>query len=315
MLTPATNTGNSYGGGGHSAGASGFTTRTKKYAVKKAPKSIASERDEEEHPERRRVEPRAAVRRGRPVVGVPGVFSACALTCRSAPGRDGLFRDDVLDRHARVLAEPLDDVPAQPSGALPGEGRNDHLVDALVLDHLHRGRVRVGVRDLPVGLDPLVAERREGGAQTPLGLGVLRPAGIGLRAHDQEARPAPRRRADAGGRAAARRARSRSRPRGRSPRPCGRRRRRRHAWNGRSPASRFSSSTTFRRRSQPEVSSGCVETISSSICSCASTSSTAARGPPSKTSPCAGIPAARSSAIMRSSRRPADARREFWYTT
>jgi hypothetical protein len=43
VLTPATNFGNSYGGGGHVDGASGLTTRTKKYAVKKAPKSIASE--------------------------------------------------------------------------------------------------------------------------------------------------------------------------------------------------------------------------------------------------------------------------------
>ena len=31
------------GSGGHVAGASGLTTRTKKYAVKKAPNSIASE--------------------------------------------------------------------------------------------------------------------------------------------------------------------------------------------------------------------------------------------------------------------------------
>ena len=43
VFTVATKTGNSYGGGGHSAGASGLTTRTKKYAVKNAPKSIASE--------------------------------------------------------------------------------------------------------------------------------------------------------------------------------------------------------------------------------------------------------------------------------
>ncbi len=43
VLTPATNTGNSKGGGGHVAGAVGFTTRTKKYTVKKAPNSIASE--------------------------------------------------------------------------------------------------------------------------------------------------------------------------------------------------------------------------------------------------------------------------------
>ncbi len=43
VLTLATKTGNSYGGGGQVDGASGLTTRTKKYAVKKAPNSIASE--------------------------------------------------------------------------------------------------------------------------------------------------------------------------------------------------------------------------------------------------------------------------------
>jgi hypothetical protein len=43
VLTPATNTGNSYGGGGHSAGALGLTTRTKKYTAKNDPKSMISE--------------------------------------------------------------------------------------------------------------------------------------------------------------------------------------------------------------------------------------------------------------------------------
>ena len=43
VLTPATNFGNSYGGGGQIAEASGLTTRTKKYAAKNEPNSIASE--------------------------------------------------------------------------------------------------------------------------------------------------------------------------------------------------------------------------------------------------------------------------------
>src|SRR5262249_21263912 len=43
VLTPATNTGNSYGGGGQVLGALGFTTRTKKYAAKKEPKSMISD--------------------------------------------------------------------------------------------------------------------------------------------------------------------------------------------------------------------------------------------------------------------------------
>jgi hypothetical protein len=43
VFTPATKTGKWYGSGGHSEGALGFTTRTKKYALKNDPKSIASE--------------------------------------------------------------------------------------------------------------------------------------------------------------------------------------------------------------------------------------------------------------------------------
>jgi hypothetical protein len=43
VLTPATKTGNSKGSGGHVSGALGLTTRTKKYAVKNEPNSIASE--------------------------------------------------------------------------------------------------------------------------------------------------------------------------------------------------------------------------------------------------------------------------------
>ena len=42
VFTPATKTGRWYGGSGHGS-ASGLTTRTKKYAVKNEPKSIASD--------------------------------------------------------------------------------------------------------------------------------------------------------------------------------------------------------------------------------------------------------------------------------
>jgi hypothetical protein len=43
VLTPATNTGKWYGSGGHSAGALGLTTLTKKYAAKNEPKSMISD--------------------------------------------------------------------------------------------------------------------------------------------------------------------------------------------------------------------------------------------------------------------------------
>ena len=176
-----------------------------------------------------RVEPRAAVRRRRPVVLVRGGLGVRAHAGPLRPVRPGRRRHDVLDGDARVLAQPLDDVAPQPARALAGERRDDHLVDALVLDDLHRGGVRVGVRDLAVRLDALVAERGERGPEPPLGLGVLgltsgRSAG---RRSGSSAGPSPR--AAGCGRAAARRARSRSRPRGRSPGRCAQRRRRRRA--------------------------------------------------------------------------------------
>jgi hypothetical protein len=43
VFTPATKTGKWYCSGGHVSGALGFTTRTKKYAAKKEPKSMISD--------------------------------------------------------------------------------------------------------------------------------------------------------------------------------------------------------------------------------------------------------------------------------
>ena len=176
---------------------------------------------------------------------------------------------------------------------------------------LHRRGVRVRVRDLAVRVDALGAKRRRarraGGApprdaraacgslcgQTSRKLAGPSAARARMRSsrrlaedglvgdHEHVRLTRPRR--DVG--------RRRARTGGR-PRACGARR-------------------AGSVRSQPDFSSGCVETISSSIGSSARMSSTAGSGPPSKTSPCAGIPAARSAATVRSSRRPAAARREF----
>jgi hypothetical protein len=68
------------------------------------------------------------------------------------------------------------------------------------------------------------------------------------------------------------------------------------------------SSSRFRRR-QPDFDSGCVETMISSGSSIAIASLTAVSGSLSTTSPAAAIPASRNFASVRSSRRPADARR------
>ncbi len=236
--------------------------------------------------------------------------SACALT-RASSGDGRNVGHDVLDGHARVLAQPLDDVAPEPARALAREGRDDDLVDPLVLDHVHRGRVRIGMGDLAVRLDPLGAERRRAlraGAARPRDARPESGRSAGRRSGTRPGPPPPAR---GSGRAAARRGRSRWRRRGRSPRPVRAATSETTCSTGRSPASRRSSARTFFLRSQPDLSSGWVETISSSTSSSASTSCTAATGPPSNTSPRAGIPAARSAASIRSRRRPAVARREF----
>ena len=84
--------------------------------------------------------------------------------------------DDVLDRHPLSLVQALDEVAPQPARALLGrEGRDDDLVDPLVVDGLHRRRVRIRVRDLAVRVDPLAAEHRECAPQPPLGFRMRRP--------------------------------------------------------------------------------------------------------------------------------------------
>ena len=64
----------------------------------------------------------------------------------------------MLDRQAGVLAQPLDEVAAQPAALLARERRDDDLVDALVVDGLQRRGVRVGVHDLAVRVDALAAQ-------------------------------------------------------------------------------------------------------------------------------------------------------------
>ena len=79
VFTDATKTGNSNGGGGHVAGASGLTTRTKKYAVKKAPNSIASEAMKRNIPSVAGSSRELRFAGGGPWCSCPAA-SACALT-------------------------------------------------------------------------------------------------------------------------------------------------------------------------------------------------------------------------------------------
>jgi len=83
--------------------------------------------------------------------------------------------------------QALDEVPLQPGRALGREGRDDDLVDPLVVDRLHRGGVGIWMRHLAVRVDAFAAQHRKRSAQTALGLRVFRAARITLRADDQEA--------------------------------------------------------------------------------------------------------------------------------
>ena len=146
--------------------------------------------DEQEHPERARRDARRVVRRRRAVVVVMlGVRRARAIYAVTASGTStstwstGSFVS---------AAQPLDEIAAHPAGALAGERRDDHLVDPLVLDRLHHGGVRVGMRDLAVDVEPLGAEERHGAQQPVLRL-VVASLGLALRRDDQEARRALRR--------------------------------------------------------------------------------------------------------------------------
>src|SRR5438445_5462962 len=96
----------------------------------------------------------------------------------------------MLDRQARLLAEPLDEVAAQPAGALGLEGRDDDLVDALVVHRLHRGAERVGMRDLAMDVDPLVAQLADGALEAGVRLGMRAGRPIALRRNDEEGRRA-----------------------------------------------------------------------------------------------------------------------------
>src|SRR5689334_15289173 len=94
---------------------------------------------------------------------------------------------DVRDGQAGLLAQPVDEVAAQPArGLLAREGRDDDLVDALVLRRVHRSRERVRVRDLAVDVDSLAAQDRQRPPQPPLGLGMRCRVEVGLRRDDQE---------------------------------------------------------------------------------------------------------------------------------
>ena len=160
----------------------------------------------------------------------------------------------------------------------------------------------------PCDLDPLRAEDGKGGAEPALGLRMLAPSGVALRADDEEARRpliCPRAYAvekllvehglvcddeDVGG--------------------CSARDIGDDMLDGAVPRGFAESRREGSCEASRTWSPGCVHTTISSISSDARTSLTAVSGSSSNTAPCAGTPASRSAARTRSSRRPAAARRE-----
>ena len=100
--------------------------------------------------------------------------SACRapLGASVEPTAHSLLRDDVVDRDAGLRLQPLDQVATQPAGARGREGRDDDLVDALVVRGLHRRGEGVGMNDLAMRVDPLRAQLRERAPHAPGRLGA-----------------------------------------------------------------------------------------------------------------------------------------------
>ena len=117
--------------------------------------------DEEEDAERLTVDPRARVGLGRAVVLAVAVLegdrralhhSSSSLGDRGGNGRGGPADLEVLDRLVGDLPEP-DQVLVEPARLLAGEGRDQHLVDPIVLDRVLDGVEGIGAHRLPGGVD------------------------------------------------------------------------------------------------------------------------------------------------------------------
>ena len=77
--------------------------------------------------------------------------------------------DHVLDVPPGGAREPVHEPLAQPARARLGVGGDDDLVVVLLAQSVHHRRVRVGVHDLAVRLDPRVAQQRERHVEAVLG--------------------------------------------------------------------------------------------------------------------------------------------------
>ena len=152
-------------------------------------------------------------RRGPVVFGAPGREVRRVRSCHF----NRLAETTCSTGQPGVLAQPLDEVAAQPAAPLARERRDDDLVDALVVDRVQRRRERVGVHDLAVRVDALAAQlasaRGAAGGRRPRAL----PRRSAARRSGSSRRPS--RHARGCGRAARPRRPSRWRSRARSRRP------------------------------------------------------------------------------------------------
>src|ERR1700722_19214389 len=149
VLTPATSTGSVVPGAGHG---SPCAMRMKKYAVKKAPKTITSEMMKRSIPSSCGSARELTLAGGGPwwswspcAAGWAMLAASIVTRLGGRRGRGGLQVDDhVLDGRRGHVLDALDQVRAQPAGALVGERRDDDIIDAEQLEGVDRGGVGVG---------------------------------------------------------------------------------------------------------------------------------------------------------------------------
>ena len=174
VLTPAIATGSSKPSGGQ--GPSLETTRRKKYEAKNAPNSMTSETMKSRMPSVWRSIRELCVRLRRPVVLVlvrvadgdrGGLHQAGHLL--GAPDARGRARCsdvaaglEVLDRLVGDLLDPVDQALLEPLRLLAGEGRDQDLVDPVVLDRVLDRRERLGAHRLAGGVDLVAVELGQG---------------------------------------------------------------------------------------------------------------------------------------------------------
>src|SRR5438105_3675497 len=189
VFTPATSTGSVVPGAGHG---SPWATRMKKYAVKKAPKIITSEMMKSSIPSSWGSTRELRLAGGGPWAScspaawaTPAASTGSSLRGRSR-GRSWLGRFDVLHLSARRAAHALDQVRAQPSRALAGQGGDDHVVDPEQLQRVHGRRVGVGVADHARAQQALAVHALQHRRQARARLAGRAAAAVLLRHHHDE---------------------------------------------------------------------------------------------------------------------------------